>query len=128
MKQSGGYIWVESAPGRGTTVEIYLPLVEKVAASVELHPARLASSPRGTETILLVEDEMSVRKLSAGFLASNGYTVLEAQDGGAALQVCEKHRGPIHLLMTDLVMPGMSGRELAVRLAGQRPEMKVIYV
>ena len=71
---------------------------------------------------------MSVRKLGAEFLASSGYKVLEAPDGGAALQVCKKHRGPIHLLMTDLVMPGMSGRELALRLAGQRPEMKVIYV
>ena len=71
---------------------------------------------------------MSVRRLAAEFLASNGYTVLEAQDGGEALQVCEKHRGPIHLLVTDVVMPGMSGRELAVRLAGRRPEMKVIYM
>ena len=76
----------------------------------------------------MVEDELSVRKLGANFLASSGYTVLEAPDGGAALKVCEKHRGPVHLLMTDLVMPGMSGRELAVRLAGQRPELKVIYV
>ena len=128
VKQSGGTIWVESAPGRGTTFEIYLPLVEKVAAGGELHPALPAHPPGGTETILVVEDELSVRKLGANFLASSGYTVLEAPDGGAALKVCEKHRGPIHLLMTDLVMPGMSGRELAVRLAGQRPELKVIYV
>ena len=71
---------------------------------------------------------MSVRRLAAEFLASNGYTVLEAQDGGEALQVCEEHRAPIHLLLTDVVMPGMSGRELAVRLAGRRPEMKVIYM
>ncbi len=71
---------------------------------------------------------MSVRRLAAEFLGSSGYTVLEAQDGGAALQVCEEHRGPIHLLITDVVMPGMSGRELAVRLAGRRPEMKVIYM
>ncbi len=71
---------------------------------------------------------MSVRKLAAEFLGSNGYRMLEAQDGGEALQACEEHRGPIHLLMTDLVMPGMSGQQLAVRLAGRRPEMKVIYM
>ena len=128
VKQSGGTIWVESAPGRGTTFEIYLPLVEKVAAGGELHPALPAPPPGGTETILVVEDEMSVRRLAAEFLGSNGHTVLEAQDGGEALQVCEEHRGPIHLLITDVVMPGMSGRELAVRLAGRRPEMKVIYM
>jgi nitrogen-specific signal transduction histidine kinase/ActR/RegA family two-component response regulator len=128
VKQSGGTIWVESAPGRGTTFEIYLPLVEEAAASGELHPALPAPTPGGSETILVVEDEMSVRKLAAEFLGSNGYRVLEAQDGGEALQVCEEHRAPIHLLMTDVVMPGMSGRELAVRLVGARPEMKVIYV
>ena len=128
VKQSGGFIRVDSAPGRGTTFEIYLPLVEKVAAGEEIPSALLAPPPGGTETILVVEDELSVRKLGANFLASSGYTVLEAPDGGAALKVCEKHRGHIHLLMTDLVMPGMSGRELAVRLAGQRPELKVIYV
>ena len=128
VKQSGGYISVESAPGRGTTFEIYLPVVEKLAAGGELHPTLLAPTPGGTETILVVEDEISVRRLGAEFLASSGYSVLEAQDGGEALQECEQHRGPIHLLMTDLVMPGMSGWELAMRLAGQRPEMKVIYV
>ena len=128
VKQSGGTIWVESAPGRGTTFEIYLPLVEETAASGELHRALPAPTPGGTETILVVEDEMSVRKLAAEFLGSNGYRVLEAQDGAEALQVCEEHRAPIHLLMTDVVMPGMSGRELAVRLTGARPEMKVIYV
>ena len=128
VKQSGGYVWVDSAPGRGTTFEIYLPLVEKVAAGGELLPAILSPPRGGTETILVVEDELSVRKLGANFLASSGYTVLEAPDGAAALKVCEKHPGPIHLLMTDLVMPGMSGRELAVRLAGRRPELKVIYV
>ena len=128
VKQSGGTIWVESAPGRGTTFEIYLPLVEEAAASGELHPALPAPTPGGTETSLVVEDEMSVRKLAAEFLGSNGYRVLEAQDGAEALQVCEEHRAPIHLLLTDVVMPGMSGRELAVRLVGARPEMKVIYV
>ncbi|MCH8948133.1 MAG: PAS domain S-box protein, partial [Acidobacteria bacterium] len=128
VKQSGGTIWVESAPGRGTTFEIYLPLVEETAANGELHRALPAPTPGGTETILVVEDEMSVRKLAAEFLGSNGYRVLEAQDGAEALQVCEEHRAPIHLLLTDVVMPGMSGRELAVRLVGARPEMKVIYV
>ncbi len=128
VKQSGGTIWVESAPGRGTTFEIYLPLVEETAANGELHPALPPPTPGGSETILVVEDEMSVRKLAAEFLGSNGYRVLEAQDGAEALQVCEEHRAPIHLLLTDVVMPGMSGRELAVRLVGARPEMKVIYV
>ncbi len=101
VKQSGGYLWVESAPGRGTTFEIYLPLVEEAVASEELHAALPAPTPGGTETILVVEDEMSVRKLTAGFLEINGYTVLEAQDGGEALQVCEEHAGPIQVPRVD---------------------------
>jgi PAS domain S-box-containing protein len=127
VKQSGGSIWVYSEPGRGTTFKIYLPRVEEPAEAVEPDTAG-APSPGGTETILLVEDEAGVRSLARTALQAYGYTVLEASNGSEALQICERHEGPIHLLVTDVVMPGMSGKELADRLASGRPEIKALYV
>ncbi|MFQ5926573.1 MAG: PAS domain S-box protein [Terriglobia bacterium] len=127
VKQSGGYIWVYSEPGQGTTFKIYLPRVEE---PIEAEPPSkaLTPSPRGSETILVVEDETRVCKLVREFLESSGYTVLEARNGSEALQIAERHAGPIHLMMTDVVMPGMSGRELAERIAPLRPDMRVLYV
>jgi PAS domain S-box-containing protein len=127
VKQSGGNIWVYSEPGRGTTFKIYLPRVEESVVTVEPETAPLQAA-RGSETVLLVEDEESVRTLVRTILQTNGYTVLEASNGGHALQLCERHPGPIHLLVSDVVMPEMSGRELAERLTSSRPNVKVLYL
>ncbi|MGH7322281.1 MAG: response regulator [Candidatus Rokuibacteriota bacterium] len=127
VKQSGGYIVVASEPGRGARFEIYLPRVEGVAAS-DPGGRVLAELPRGHETILLVEDQEEVRDLARDILQMSGYTVLEAHHGGEAREVCARHTGPIHLLLTDVVMPHMSGRELADRLAVDHPGLKVLYM
>ena len=127
VKQSGGFIWVESEIGRGTTFEIYLPQVaEKVRASDG--EAKPSAIPRGSETILVVEDESGVRELTREFLKVSGYSVLEAKDGLDALEVATKHLGTIHLVLTDVVMPKMSGTELAGRLKGVRPDTKVLFM
>jgi CheY-like chemotaxis protein len=127
IKQSDGHIGVYSEPGHGTTFKIYLPRVEGTIIVVE--PQRDTSAAlRGTETVLLVEDEDAVRALALRVLRSHGYTVLEARDGDEALLISEQHQGPIHLLVTDVVMPGMSGRQLAARLAPVRPELRALYV
>jgi two-component system, cell cycle sensor histidine kinase and response regulator CckA len=127
VKQSGGNIWVYSEVGRGTTFKIYLPRVDEGAEEYK-RSAEAEGAVRGAETVLLTEDEEIVRKLARQVLELYGYRVLEAANGGTALLICERHAGPIHLLITDVVMPEMSGRELADRLAGLRPEMKVLYM
>ena len=127
IKQSGGNIWTYSEPGQGTTFKIYLPRVEKTARvyKPQVGPAIV---PGGTETILLVEDEEAVRTMVSKILKNKGYTVLEAAHSKEAFEVCERHEGPIHLMVTDVIMPQMSGRELAERLASLLPEMKVLYM
>jgi two-component system cell cycle sensor histidine kinase/response regulator CckA len=127
VKQSGGHIWVYSEPGRGTTFKIYLP---RLAGAVDPSAARpeLPEPRQGYETILLVEDEFAVRQLTRDVLRAYGYIVLEAQHGREAVLISELHSGPIHLLLTDVVMPEMSGRELATRLTPLRPPMPVIYM
>jgi CheY-like chemotaxis protein len=126
VKQSGGYIWAYSEPGRGTTFKIYLPRVDAPAEGV--HPAREPGSVTGTETILLAEDDPTLRPLAKGVLARLGYRVLEAENAAVALAIAGEHDGAIHLLVADVVMPGASGRELARRLAESRPDTKVLYV
>lgn len=127
VKQSGGYIFVHSEPGRGTAFKIYLPRVEEAVAP-PLPSTPLAGSTQGSETILLVEDNEAVRELLRSILQGNGYTVLVAGDGGAALQIGEQHQSPIHLLISDVVMPGMDGRELASRLVALHLGMKVLFI
>jgi PAS domain S-box-containing protein len=128
VKQSDGFIWAYSEPGRGTSFKIYLPRVEgDVVPALEVVPTPV-ELPHGVETVLLVEDEEAVRNLVRTILQEYGYTVLEAYHGAEALRVAIRHEGPIHLLLTDVVMPLMSGRQLADKLAPLRPDMKVIYM
>ncbi|MDH4186146.1 MAG: PAS domain S-box protein [Nitrospira sp.] len=125
VNQSKGNIWLYSEPGRGTTFKIYLPRVD--APEVQ-GPALMKASPvSGSETILLVEDEDAVRELAKQILEMDGYTVLAAANGEAALALCAQYQGPIHLLVTDVVMPRMSGRRLADQLVALRPNTKVLY-
>ena len=126
VKQSGGYIWVYSEPGRGTTVKVYLPRV-RGAAEPPLPAPELPPLRGGKETVLLVEDAAPVRTLARRSLEARGYRVLDAADGPSALELSARHAGEIDVLVTDVVMPGMSGRELAERLAPTRPRMKVLY-
>ena len=127
VKQNGGCVDVESRPGQGTTFKIYLPRLE---APVEApgDTMTLAAKLEGSETILVVEDEDALRTLLCRFFRLYGYNVLEARHGGEALLLCERHRGPIHLMVTDVVMPQMSGKELADRLAPLHPEMTVFFM
>ncbi len=129
VKQSGGDVWVYSEPERGTTFKIYLPrIAEETASALESRPD-VSEQPGGTETVLLVEDEDAVRSLARQVLETSGYTVLAASHGGEALRLWEQQPGPIHLLLTDVVMPGgLNGRELAERLKPLYPGLKVLFM
>ena len=127
VKQAGGFIWVYSEPGRGTSFKVYLPRVDEAAEPTFARPAT-TEPRRGAETVLVVEDAASVRMVTRQVLERYGYSVLEAPNGETALRLAAKHHGPIQLLLTDVVMPGLSGRQLAEQLSRLRPEMKVLYV
>ncbi|MBI2829304.1 MAG: PAS domain S-box protein [Acidobacteria bacterium] len=126
VKQSDGYITVESTPGIGTTVTTYWPAVDDPIESAGAVP-RSVNGLKGTETILLVEDETGVRDLIQRVLEGCGYTVLQARDAGDAIAIEETHRGPIHLLLSDIIMPGLNGPDLAQRIVRRRPAIKVLY-
>ena len=127
IKQSGGNIWVYSEPGKGTTFKVYLPRVDASVQGVVLHdPPDL--STRVSETVLLVEDDDKVREVVALALRDVGYTVLEARSGALALGHADGHRDPIHLVITDLVMPGMNGRELVERWRARHPETRALFM
>jgi two-component system cell cycle sensor histidine kinase/response regulator CckA len=127
VKQSGGFIWVYSEMGKGTCFKIYLPRVDHVEEHIGI-PRGTAEVPRGTETILLAEDETDVREIARQFLESGGYQVIEAKDGTEALQLARENRGKIDLLVSDMVMPGMTGQELAVRLQAEHPGICVVFM
>jgi PAS domain S-box-containing protein len=127
VKQSGGFIWVSSEPGQGSTFKVYFPRVEEVVPAAE--PSRIRPKlARGSETVLVVEDEEGVRSLVRETLASQGYKVLEAAGAAQALEIAEQHTEPIHLLLTDVVMPQTGGKELFKRLSPLHPETKVLYM
>src|SRR5216683_2831124 len=128
VKQSGGYIAVESEKGKGASFSVYLPRLEQPATHSIVPLAAAPMNTRGTETLLLVEDAEPLRKLAEMFLKESGYRILSAADGQQALQTARQHPGPIHLLLTDVVMPGMNGRVLGERLAPSQPGMKVLYM
>ncbi len=127
IKQSGGHILVYSEPAHGTAFKIYFPCVAETADGNASESVARATA-RGTETVLLVEDDEGVRKVIGGVLRASGYRVLEAADGDEALAWCEPRHGPIHLVVTDLIMPLMSGRQLSEILAGLRPDLKILFI
>jgi PAS domain S-box-containing protein len=129
IKQSEGYIWVYSEAGRGTTFKIYLPRLRAAGQPQLAQPAAAQEPPGpGHETILLVEDETNLRHLTRQSLEHRGYRVLDAADGSTAIRISQAHPGPIHLVLTDVIMPGMNGRELANQISPQRPETRVLYM
>jgi two-component system cell cycle sensor histidine kinase/response regulator CckA len=129
VKQLGGWTHVESKPDEGTRFEIHLPRAEATKAPTQVDKILdLTTVPKGTETVLLVEDESGIRELACYFLQGRGYIVLAAMDGDEALRIAEGHEDLIHLLVTDIVMPNMGGKELAQRLRGVRPQIKVLLM
>jgi CheY-like chemotaxis protein len=127
VQQNGGYISLYSEPGHGTSFKVYLPRVDKAATTVAPEEPRAASLD-GSETVLVAEDEDAVRHIIQKALEAHGYRVLSARDGNEALALAGRHAGPIDLLVTDVVMPDIHGRQLATQLARARPTLKTLYL
>ena len=128
VKQSGGFVWVYSEPGRGSTFKVYLPRVEDAPSRRDSRSQPAIRSIGGDETILLVEDDDDLRRVTRRILMARGYTILEARNAGDALLLCERYTGKIDLLLTDVVMPQMNGRELSHRIRSLRPDVSVVYM
>jgi CheY-like chemotaxis protein len=126
VEQSGGTVWVESLPGRGATFRVYLPQTRDAPVAARAKAAPVAGG--GSETVLVCEDDEQVARLVRSILERQGYEVLEAGSGDAAIALALGHAGPIHVLLTDVVMPGMNGRDLAARLKASRPGVKILYM
>jgi CheY-like chemotaxis protein len=127
VSQSGGHIAVSSELGKGATFKIYLPLAQE-AVETQTRSVVAANSLKGSETILLVEDEASLRDLIRTLLTQSGYTVLDTSGGPQALQIAREHQENIHLLLTDVVLPGINGTVLAGEIVKQRPDVKVLFM
>jgi two-component system, cell cycle sensor histidine kinase and response regulator CckA len=127
VKQNRGYIWAYSEPGQGSVFKIYLPIVHVDSPRSEARE-ETPQPAQGTETVLIVDDEESVRRLTGDLLRSQGYRCLEAAGAKEALELASSHREPIHLVIADVVMPGMSGLELSQRLASVHPESRVLFI
>jgi CheY-like chemotaxis protein len=125
VKQNGGWIGVQSEPGKGTTFQVWFPRTGGIDATAPAQSPAAVSG--GSEILLVVEDQEDVRKFAVEVLRSRGYDVLSSEDAEAALELAERHANPIHLLVTDVVLPGMNGRELARRLKAIRPAMQVLF-
>jgi two-component system, cell cycle sensor histidine kinase and response regulator CckA len=128
VKQSNGNIWVYSEPGHGTTFKIYLPVAGMTVSEIGNPKKGETKDLFGSETVLVVEDDESLRKLAIKALEKYGYTVLTAADGREALRTCQEYKDPIHIMVTDVIMPGISGKDLANRLTDMMPDMKVLYM
>jgi len=128
VKQSGGYVSASSEPGAGTAFEIYLPVVDQPAASLLPRPAVRPENPQGTETILLLEDDEPLRKVAHEFLAGSGYNVLDAGGGDQAVDIAQQYAGPISLVVSDVILPEISGPEVVAKLQAIHSEMKALYI
>ena len=128
VKQSGGYVWISSAPGAGATFDIYLPRVDETAPPLIDGLEVRSECPKGTETILALEDEESLRAVICECLTAGGYGVLQAGRGDQAIEVAQQYKGPIHLILSDVVLPDMNGPSAVTKVQALHPETEVLFV